>query len=134
MNLLTAKTTLHKIWTWLKHYWYIPAILVYSIVLAVVFRRNSLAAIEILGTTKDSYQKQIDVINTVHKNEIVKRDKIISQYNAVIENLEKNYQAEVAGLDATKKRRVKELVDSYHDKPEELTKMLGASFGINYVD
>jgi len=37
---LTTKAFLKKAWTWLKHNWYVPAILIYTLLLWILFRRK----------------------------------------------------------------------------------------------
>ena len=122
-----------KVWLWLKHYWHVPAVIVYTFVMWVVFRRNAESTLEVLSVTKDSYKKQVEVLNKTHEEEIAKRDKIIREYNDIVSKLETEYQDNVRNLDSSKKKRVKNLVENYHDKPDELSRMLSEVFGINYV-
>ena len=131
MNWLAFKYTLKKVWTWLKTYWYIPALLLYTLVMVVVFRKDGLNALEVFAVTKDSYKKQIDVLNETHESEIKKRDKIIKKYNKTVDELEKRHDDQNKKLDAHKKKRVKSLIEEHHDDPEHLTQLLRLTFGIH---
>ena len=122
-----------KAYLWFKHYWYIPAVLAYTLLMWVVFRRDVTTALGVLELTKDSYKKQVDVLNKTHQEEIAKRDKIIKEYNEVISKLETDYQDNIRNLDKSKKKRVKDLVESYHENPDELSRMLSEVFGIHSV-
>jgi hypothetical protein len=135
MNWMAVGHFLKKCWVWLKNHWHVPALAVYTVFMYALMRRNGAeSAIAVLGATRDSHKKQVAAMNATHKAEIEKRDAIIGRYNEVMENLEKNYKEELSDLDKHKKARVKDLVKKYHEKPEELTKMLGMSFGINYAE
>jgi len=122
-----------KAYLWFKHYWYIPAVLAYTLLMWVVLRRDVTTALGVLELTKDSYKKQVDVLNKTHQEEIAKRDEIIKEYNEVISKLETDYQDNIRNLDRSKKKRVKDLVENYHEKPDELSRMLSEVFGIHYV-
>ena len=122
-----------KAYLWFKHYWYIPAVLAYTLLMWVVLRRDVTATLGVLELTKDSYKKQVDVLNKVHQEEIAKRDKIIKEYNEIISKLETDYQDNIRSLDKNKKKRVKDLVENYHENPDELSRMLSEVFGIHYV-
>ena len=104
-----------KAYLWFKHYWYIPAVLAYTLLMWVVLRRDVTTALGVLELTKDSYKKQVDVLNKTHQEEIAKRDEIIKEYNEVISKLETDYQDNIRNLDRSKKKRVKDLVENYHE-------------------
>ena len=80
MSWVALKHVLKKVWVWLKAYWYVPALLVYTLVLMVVFRKDGANALGVLEVSKDSYKKQIDVLNETHESELKKRDEIIKKY------------------------------------------------------
>ena len=69
MNWLIFKTFLKKSWVWLKNYWYVPALLVYTLVMMVVFRRDATSALNVLEVRKDSFKKQTKVIQEAHEKE-----------------------------------------------------------------
>ena len=133
MSWLAFKLFAKKAWAWLKAYWYVPVLLLYTVVVAVVFRRDATAVAEVLAVTKDSYKKQVDVLNETHETEIEERDKILKEYNNVITSIENRHESAVGELDKKKKKRIKELVAEHHNNPHRLSKMLAAAYGITYV-
>ena len=66
---LAVKTFLKKSWTWLKHNWKAPAVVLYTIVLWLLFRQKDKAH-EVLKIRSESYRKQIDAINEIHAHVI----------------------------------------------------------------
>jgi len=132
MSWLVVKHVSKKIWLWIKHHWYIPLLVVYSLVLFVVFRKDGLSALEILYTTKDSYAKQIKAVNEAHEEELAKRNDILKKYNTIVDDIDAQHEVDKRKLDSHKKKMIKDLVENYHEDPEELTRMLKITFGINY--
>jgi hypothetical protein len=131
VNWIALKHMLEKAWAWLKTYWYVPALLIYTVVLMVVFRKDGANALGVLEASKDSYKKQINVLNETHESELKKRDEIIKKYNKTIEQIESQHADESRKLDAHKKRRVKKLIEENHEDPEHLTRLLSLTFGIH---
>ena len=131
--LVTIKTFFKKAWVWLKHNWKVPAILLYTIVLWLFFRRKD-AVYQVLEERNKSYKKQIDAINEIHNEEIDKRNKILEKYNGILKDLEKQYEKDNLELDKNKKKEIKKLVEEYNEKPDELAKLLEENNGLEYVE
>tara|TARA_Y100000296_G_C5036374_1_gene187467 strand:- start:22 stop:429 length:408 start_codon:yes stop_codon:yes gene_type:complete len=134
MTWLAFRHGLKKAWSWVQHYWYVPALLLYTLVLMIVFRRDGSAPLEVLNASRESHRKQVEVINEAHTTEIQKREKILRQYNKIMENVETEHDETMAKMDKDKKRRVKDLVTRHHDDPEQLTQLLKLTFGIHYEE
>ena len=100
----------------------------------VVFRKDDANALGVLEASKDSYKKQINVLNETHESELKKRDEIIKKYNKTIEQIESQHADESRKLDAHKKRRVKKLIEENHEDPEHLTRLLSLTFGIHHEE
>jgi hypothetical protein len=130
---LALKKFFKKSWAFLKHNWYVPAILVYTLLLWLVFRRKD-AAFEVLKIRNDSYEAQIEAINKAHTEEINKRNEILDKYNKVVNKIEEDHTAETEALDAKKKKEVKKIVEKYYDKPDELAKMLADKYNFKYTE
>jgi len=130
---IALKTFLKKTWVWLRHNWYVPAVLVYTIVLWVLFSKRDRAR-EVLEVRANSYQEQIDTINKLHKEEVEKRNEIIAEYEKIVERLEKEYKEKEEKLSSEKKKEVKELAEKYYNKPDELAKILADKFGFEHKE
>tara|TARA_R110000824_G_C15036654_1_gene659946 strand:+ start:387 stop:788 length:402 start_codon:yes stop_codon:yes gene_type:complete len=133
MTFLAVKTFLKKAWVWLKHNWYVPAVIIYTVVLYFLFNKKS-RALEVLEVRSKSYKKQIEAINTIHEEEIKKKDKILENYGKILSELEKKYAEDNLELDRKKKEEVKKLVEEYNEKPKELARLLAEKYGLEYVE
>ena len=133
LTLLALKSTLKKTWTWLRHNWYVPAVVVYTLVLWFLFR-NKTKALEVLEIRSKSYESQIKTIEDAHKKEIQARDQILKNYDNVLTQLEKDYEEKNMKLDTKKKKEIKKIVKEFNDRPDDLAKILAERYGIDYVE
>ena len=132
MTLLDFKTIVKKVWVWLKHNWYVPAVIAYTLVLWLLFR-NKTEAMDILELRANSYRDQIRVIEDAHKKELKKRDDILAKYHNILEVLEKDYEERSLVLDKKKKKEIKRIVEEYNERPADLAKILAEQYGLDYV-
>ena len=133
MTWIAAKLFFGKAWVWIKTYWYIPAVLIYTIVLWVLFRRNGASALEVLKASKESYEAQIKAMETAHAKEIEARDMALAQYESIVSALEEEYAANRETLSREKRKKVKEYIEKYGEDPEELARIIEEQFGIEYT-
>ena len=133
LTLLATKSALKKTWTWLKHNWYVPAVVVYTLVLWFLFK-NKAGALKVLEIRSKSYESQIKTIEEAHKKEIEARDQILKNYDNVLTQLEKDYEEKNMKLDTKKKKEIKKIVKQFNDRPDDLAKILAERYGIDYVE
>ena len=133
LTLLATKSALKKTWIWLKHNWYVPAVIVYTLVLWFLFRDKT-KALEVLQIRSKSYEGQIKTIEETHKKEIEARDQILKNYDNVLSQLEKDYEEKNMKLDKKKKQEIKKIVKEFNDRPDDLAKTLAEKFGLDYVE
>ena len=133
MTWLVAKKALKKTWVWLKHNWYVPAVLVYTVVLWIFFRRKD-SAREVLKIRSESYEAQIEIINKSHAEEIEKRDEILRKYSEAIKQIEEEYERKNEELDDKKRKAVKEIVEKHYNDPDALARMLSDKFDFEYLE
>ena len=128
-----TKLSFRKAWIWLKTYWYVPAVLLYTFILWILFRRNATAALEVLESSQKSYEEQLKVLKESHARELEKRDKALVQYEEILNVLELEYAKREETLSNAKKERIKEYVEKFDDDPAGLVVLLEEKFGIKYT-
>ena len=131
--MLIIKKFLKKLWATIKHYWVAPFVVFGVLIAWLIFRRKD-AAYEVLQTRNNSYEAQMEAINRIHKEEVEKRNNIIEKYNKIVKELEEKYKADRVVLDTKKKKEVKKIIEKYHDKPDELAKMLAEKYNLTYIE
>ena len=106
------------IWIWLRENWKVPLIVVWSIVIWALSRKNAQAAMDVLEARKESYEKQIVQLKENHKRELSERDQNIKEYHKTLEEIEKKYSDKNVKITKANKKRVKEIVQDSKGNPD----------------
>ena len=134
MTWLVFKTSIKKCWVWLKEHWQIPFLFVWSILIYILTRRNSAALIEVIEAKRDSYKKQLETLKRSHNDELLKRDKLIKEYQDAVKKVEDEFKKKDKDLSEKQKEEIKEVVIKTRGNPSEVRRMIEEEFGINYVE
>jgi hypothetical protein len=134
MTWLAIKGVGSKTFLWLKAYWQIPFLLLWTMAVYLLTRRNSDAIIDVLNAKKESYDKQIKELKTRHQSEIIDRDKLLREYHSIVERIEKKYEEQEKLLTKKEKQRVKEIIKKSKGKPDVIRKEIEKNFGFIFVD
>ena len=135
MTWLAVKTFFKKSWAWVVKYWQYFA-LACSAVIAVILLRDKKGVDNIKSAfkaSKKSHQKEIEAINSAHKEELVKRDKIIEDYNKTLIRLDEEYKKQKLDLKEWEKKKVKKIVEETHNDPKGRTAKIASEFGFELV-
>ena len=119
-----------KAWVWIKNYWYIPAVLVYTISIWLFFRKSNKNLTKMLQISKESYQKEISAINEAREKEAEEKEKILLAYQETLKKLEKEHNVKVEDLSSKKKKEIKNLVEENKENPDALAKEMKELFGV----
>ena len=122
-----------KAWLWIKHNWVVVALVLYTMVMWFLFRRNADAALEVLAAKKKSYDEQIMILKKNHHDEILKRNQLIETYQKVIDEIEKKFEAQKRQLKEEEKDRIKEIIVTSKRKPDVIKKEIEEAFGFTFV-
>ena len=134
MKWLAIKTAVCKSWVWLKEHWQFPLLLVWTVLVFVFSRRNSEAMLEVLEAKKESYKRQISILNESHKTEILKRDQLIEKYHETLEKIEEEYRKKSKELSIKQKNTIKEIVINSKGDPDAVKAEIENIFNFTYVD
>ena len=134
MSWLVVKKTLKSSWLWLKTYWHVPLLIIWSVVVYVLSKRNTDALVEVMEARKESYEKQINELKTRHNNEIIERDRLIKQYHETVSAIEKKYEEQKKKLKVKEKKKIKEIIKKSKGEPDVIKAEIEKSFGFVFVD
>jgi hypothetical protein len=134
MKWLLVKTFFKKSFIWIKHHWQIPLVIIWSVVVYVMSRRNTDALVEVLATKKKSYEEQIDLLKSQHEKEIFERDKLIEQYHDLVAKIEAKYKEKEKQLSKKEKVRIKQIIKKSKGDADVIKKEIEESFGFTFVD
>jgi len=122
------------VWVWLKENWKIPFLIIWSVVIWVLSRKNAEVALEVLKTKKESYEKQVVVLKENHKRELSERDKLVKQYHDTIEKLEVEFANRAKILTKANKQRVKEIIEQTNGDPDAVREKIERLFDLHDSD
>ena len=125
--------TLAKSWMWVKEHWKVFAFFVWSMLVWVISRKNSMAALEVLEARKESYDKQLALLKRNHKKELTEKDKLIIEYHDTIDKLEEKFKNEHREITKEHKKEIKKIVEISRGNPEEIKKRIEEEFGFEFI-
>ena len=131
---MTVLFKLKKVWAWLAAHWQVPVLIAWSVIVWVFARRDYNAALKVIEARKESYEEQISIIKDSHNQEILKRDKLLKEFNATLTQLERDFKKKEKVLEEKHIRTVREVVVSSKSNPEEVRKRIESEFGFTYVE
>lgn len=130
MAKLFTKLFWQKAWVWIKNYWYVPALLVYTIVLWAFFRKRSSDLVKLFDITKESYEGQIKALEKSHKEELEKRNQLIATYQTTLKTIEAEHNIRLKDLDKERKREIEKLTKDFNKNPDALAEEMRKLFGV----
>ena len=73
--------------------------------------------------------EQSEALESIHRKEIVGRNKVIEEYNKNLKALEEEYETREEELDSKKKKELKSLVEESYNDPEKLASEIARLYG-----
>lgn len=121
-------------WIWLKQNWKVPVLVLWSVIIWALSRKNAEAVLDVLEAKKESYDKQVVTLKENHKKELSERDKLIKQYHDTIEEIEKTQVEKSKVLTSTKKRKVRKIIEETRDDPDAVKEKIEKLFSLSDID
>ena len=121
-----------KVWTWLKHYWYFPVIILLLIFGAVAGRSSRAALFGLLKKQKEDYEKEIQVVKEAAKEASENKTRVAEEFAEEIKLIEKEHEIKVEDLKKEKQEELKETIKKKREKPEDLAKEVARILSAKY--
>lgn len=125
--------TLKKIGSWLKAYWYVPAIVLAIIVTLAIWRKVPRSLVDMIAKRREIHQKEVEAIDRIHEEEIARREKALKDYHSTIKAIEEKYEKDKILLNNRKKKQIKKIVEETQGDPDLLAKKLADQTGFQIV-
>ena len=119
---------------WLKENWKVPLLILWTIIVWTVSRRNAEYAIKTLEVRKESYERQLIEIKKSHKKQLSERDKILKEYYETVEAIEKKYKEKHVKLTKAEKLSIKKIIQDSKDSPDVVKEKIKSLFNIPDTD
>ena len=80
--------------------------------------------------TKESYEKEIQVLKNTHEKELQKREEIVLLYQETLKNIENEFNIETKELSSKKQKEIKKIVEENREDPTALAEEMKRLFGV----
>lgn len=130
MSWLLVKLWLSKAWLWIKKNWQIASIVVLSLLVVLLLKRDKKMVTESLKIAQESYKNQIDALNESYEKEEQRRAEADENYRNTVEKIEKDYLKEKRKLNSRERKRLQELLKS---SPDKLDQLIEDEFGFERI-
>ena len=134
MTWLAVKTAFSKAWLWCKHNWKIVALLAYTIVLYLMFSKNTRNAKKMLADARAAHKAEVEALEKAYQEQIEKKDKNLEEYKLALELIELKLKERSEEITAKQKQRVREIVEETKDDPIKLAELIKEEFGFEIWD
>lgn len=124
------KTTLKKIWTFIKRHWYLPLLLVGFIIASILlFGKKNDKLIEMFNAARQKYEKEVELIEkNQHLKELEKKQNK-EKYEHAITEIEKKIKIKKNELNKSQKKKVKQLLEKHGDNYDSMVEEMADEFG-----
>ena len=134
MTWLVWKKASLRVWLWLKEHWQVPFLVAWTLLVWVLTRRNTQSIVDVLEARKKSYEEQLRLLETTHRDELLKRDGLLDQYRATLKKTEQEFKKREMDLSEKEKEIVKKIVIESKGDPDAVKKEIEAMFSFDYAD
>ena len=123
-----------KLWSWIKHYWYFPVIIVLLIFAFISGSSAKEKLFNLLLEQKENHKKEIDLINGINAEKEEIKEEIKEKHKKEIERIEKEHDIKIQDLEEEKQEELLTTIEEKKDKPDDLAKDIAALLGAKHVE
>lgn len=116
---------LKSVWLWIKHYWYVPVLIIGIIVLFFFGKSDKL--LDVLKIKTKAYEDEKEAVEKFQEEERIRLREVEKKYHRAVWEVERKYIADGKVLSEEEKKRIKELSEK---SLEELNARLKEEFGL----
>jgi len=124
---------LRKAWSWLKHHWYVPVLLILVVLFISPTYGLKNKFFDLLMETRKRYQQEIDTINKNNAENQEKKNEIVKKHKEALDKIEKDFNVKIDELTKEKQDEVAALVARHKEKPDEMAKEIARLLGANHI-
>ena len=125
---------LRKAWSWLKHHWYVPVLLILVVLFISPTYGLKNKFFDLLMETRKRYQQEIDTINKNNAENQEKKNEIVKKHKEALDKIEKDFNVKIDELEKEKQEEVSMLVARHKEKPDEMAKEIARLLGANHIE
>ena len=122
-----------KVWTWLKHYWYWPVIIVLLIISALTGTSSREKLFGLMLRQKENYEKELQIVKKTAEETDKKKTEILSKHTKEIEKIEKEHDIKVKELEEERQAELVATIEKNRNNPEKLAEEIARILSAEYL-
>ena len=123
-----------KTWSWIKHHWYFPVILVLIIIFSLSRTGSTKRLFELMETRREQHKKEVELLNQEAEDKKKKVDDAIRTHQEALEKVEKDHDLEVKNLEKEKRQELDMLIKKHEGSPDKLAEEVARLLGAEHVE
>ena len=116
---------LRRVWLFIKHYWYIPLVLLSLLVAFVVYRSKIATLLGLITSAQKDHQESLEKLTKVYDKRDADKKKASDKHISNMEKIEKDKEVKKKKVEEKITSREQELTDDIDKIAEELMKEFG---------
>tara|TARA_R110000824_G_C14875162_1_gene642733 strand:- start:231 stop:635 length:405 start_codon:yes stop_codon:yes gene_type:complete len=122
-----------KVWTWLKHYWYCPVIIVLLILSTIAGTSSREKLFGLMLRQKENYEKELQIVKKTAEETDKKKTEILSKHTKEIEKIEKEHDIKVKELEEERQAELVATIEKNRNNPEKLAEEIARILSAEYL-
>jgi hypothetical protein len=123
---IAFKTTVKKIYLWVKTYWYVPVGALWALITWFFFRQKASSMVDNFNETRKAHKQEVDIINKSKEKEVSVLRDVVARSREEDQKATDKFNETSRHIKKKTSARKKELVDQESaDLAEKLKKMMG---------
>ena len=123
-----------KLWTWLKHYWYFPVIIILLVFVAFSGRTSRKKLFGLLEKQKENYEKELQIVKEAAEKASEEKSKAAEKYVEKLKMIEEEHDIKIDDLEKEKQKELKSTIEEKRNKPDELAKDIARILSAKYYE
>ena len=116
---------LSKLWLLVKHYWYIPLVLVLLLCAFVLYRSKISTLLDVITSARTEHKKSLEKLEKVSDNRVDKERKATDKHVDKMATVEISKQREIEAV----LTKIEEREDELQENIDEIARQLKEGFG-----
>lgn len=125
---------LSKIWSFIRHYWYIPFVAAVALVLFFVVRDKKIVDWgRVLSDSNKAHQAEVEAIERANKEQVEANNRAIKRMQQAEDQIRAEFERNERVLDAAKEKRARKIMRDLKDDPLGMSRELEKELGVRII-
>ena len=131
---MNVKEFFQKTWITIKHFWYIPVLVVLAGLTFLLAKGSGKNVwLDLIKGASSQYKDDMEKVNEIHRKELEARDKAQRDAETRRQQIETAFQEQNRALTEERKKEIEKIIKDTKNDPTEIAKKLSEQYGFEVV-